>query len=138
MTPVTRVLFDGKLLDFELDSGEQSGSQLWTRFADDFATLLKERGSKSKKQVTEVGGSKEREIIELPGSSLKCPSVSESRTRLPQAGGQRVSLWPSRHGLVEPSARSPPRFRFHDLRLAALDKDRPRLPWWLCPDHGLL
>ena len=65
-TPVTRVLFDGKLLDFELDSGEQSGSQLWTRFADDFATLLKERGTKSKKQVTEVGGSNERDIIELP------------------------------------------------------------------------
>jgi hypothetical protein len=65
-TPVTRVLFDGKLLDFELDSGEQSGSQLWTRFADDFATLLKERGTKSKKKVTEVGGSNERDIIELP------------------------------------------------------------------------
>ena len=60
------MLFDGKLLDFELDSGEQSGSQLWTRFADDFATLLKERGTKSKKQVTEVGGSNERDIIELP------------------------------------------------------------------------
>jgi len=65
-TPVTRVLFYGKLLDFELDSGEQSGSQLWTRFADDFATLLKERGTKSKKKVTEVGGSNERDIIELP------------------------------------------------------------------------
>jgi tetratricopeptide (TPR) repeat protein len=65
-TPITRVLFDGKLLDFELDSGEQSGSQLWTRFADDFATLLKERWTKSKKQVTEVGGSNERDIIELP------------------------------------------------------------------------
>jgi hypothetical protein len=65
-TPVTRVLFDGKLLDFELDSGEQSGSQLWTHFADDFATLLKERATKGKKQVTEVGGSNERDIIELP------------------------------------------------------------------------
>jgi tetratricopeptide (TPR) repeat protein len=65
-TPVTRVLFDGKLLDFELDSGEQSGSQLWTRFADDFKTLLKERGTKSNKQVSEVGGSNKRDIIELP------------------------------------------------------------------------
>jgi hypothetical protein len=70
-TPVTRVLFDSKLLDFELDSGEQSGSQLWTRFAADFAMLLKERGTKSKTQVTEVGGSNEREIIELPEMHLR-------------------------------------------------------------------
>jgi Aspartyl protease len=66
LTPVTRVLFDGKQLDFELDSGEQAGSQLWTPFADVFAALLKERGTKSKKQVTETGGSNERDIIELP------------------------------------------------------------------------
>jgi Aspartyl protease len=66
LTPVTRVLFDGKQLDFELDSGEQAGSQLWTPFADVFAALLKECGTKSKKQVTETGGSNERNIIELP------------------------------------------------------------------------
>lgn len=82
-TPVTRVLFDGKLLDFELDSGEQSGSQLWARFADDFATLLKKRGTKSQNQVTEVGGSNERDTIEL----------SEMRLRI---GGFDATLRPAR------------------------------------------
>ena len=66
LTPVTRVQFQGKQLDFVLDSGEDAGSQFWPRFADDFSTLLKERGTKSKKRVTETGGSNEREITELP------------------------------------------------------------------------
>jgi len=43
-----------------------AGSQFWTRFADDFSALLRERGTKSKKQVHEIGGSNEREITELP------------------------------------------------------------------------
>jgi hypothetical protein len=66
LMPVMRVLFEAKQLDFELDSGEQSGSQLWTRFAADFAPLLKERGIKTKNKVTQVGGSNERDIVELP------------------------------------------------------------------------
>ena len=66
LTPVTRVQFQGKQLDFVLDSGEGAGSQFWTRFADDFSALLKERGKKNKKQVTETGGSNEREVTELP------------------------------------------------------------------------
>jgi hypothetical protein len=70
-TPVTRVLFEGKLLDFQLDSGEQAGSQLWSRFADAFPALLRERGIKSKKQVSEVGGSNQRDTIEIPEMKLR-------------------------------------------------------------------
>lgn len=56
LTPVTRVQFQGKQLDFVLDSGESAGSQFWAVFVDDFSALLKERGTKRKKQVTETGG----------------------------------------------------------------------------------
>jgi hypothetical protein len=83
LLPVTRVQFQGKPLDFVLDSGEGAGSQLWTRFADDFAALLKERGTKAKHQVTEVGGSNERDTIELPEIQLL-------------VGGLRATLQPAR------------------------------------------
>ena len=83
LTPVTRVQFQGKQLDFVLDSGEDAGSQFWTRFADDFSTLLKERGTKSKKQVTETGGSNEREVTELPEIQFR-------------VGGYDVTLRPAR------------------------------------------
>jgi len=69
--PVARVEFEGKELDFIFDTGEQSGSQLWTRFGDDFATLLKQRGAKSREQVTMVGGSNQRETIALPEVQLR-------------------------------------------------------------------
>jgi hypothetical protein len=55
-----------KTLDFALDTGNGAGTQLWSRFSEDFASLLKERGTKSTKKVTQVGGSKEREVIALP------------------------------------------------------------------------
>jgi Aspartyl protease len=67
---VTRVQFEGKELDCIVDSGQDAGSQLWTRFANDFAALLKQRGTKSKQQVTLVGGSNERETIALPEIQL--------------------------------------------------------------------
>ncbi len=66
LNPVTRIEFQGRQLDFILDSGESAGSQFWTRFADDFPALLKERGSKRTRKVTETGGSNERQITELP------------------------------------------------------------------------
>jgi hypothetical protein len=70
LSPVTRVQFEGKELDCILDSGADAGSQLWTRFANDFAPLLKERGKKSKQQITMVGGSNARETIALPEIEL--------------------------------------------------------------------
>lgn len=76
---VTRVQFEGKGLDCMLDSGQEAGSQLWTRFANDFAALLQQRGTKSNQQVTMVGGSNERETIALPEIHLR---VGGLNTRL--------------------------------------------------------
>ena len=71
LSPVTRVQFEGKELDFQLDTGDQSGSQLWTRFANDFPTLVKQRGSESKQEIKQVGGANERATIVLPEIPLR-------------------------------------------------------------------
>jgi predicted aspartyl protease len=71
LTPVTRVRFEGRELDCIVDSGNGAGTQLWTRFANDFADLLKQRGKKSRKRVTMVGGSNQRETVELPEIELR-------------------------------------------------------------------
>src|SRR5262245_55082975 len=71
LAAVTRVEFAGKELDFVLDTGNLAGAQLWKRFADDFATLLKQRGTQSKQTLTEVGGSRESEATVLPEIQLR-------------------------------------------------------------------
>jgi tetratricopeptide (TPR) repeat protein len=71
LSPVARMQFEGKELDFDLDTGDQSGSQLWTRFANDFPALVKERGTESKQEITQVGGANERATIVLPEISLR-------------------------------------------------------------------
>lgn len=71
LSPVTRVQFEGKELDFQLDTGDQSGSQLWTRFANDFPTLVKQRGTESKQVIKQVGGANERATIVLPELQLR-------------------------------------------------------------------
>lgn len=68
---VGRVELDGKELEFGFDTGDQSGTQLWHRFANDFPTLLKAHGVKSSRRVTMVGGSNERETIMLPELLLR-------------------------------------------------------------------
>jgi hypothetical protein len=73
---VARVEFEDKELDFNLDTGDQSGSQLWTRFADDFAALLKKHGTKSSRQVAMVGGSNEKETVELPQMQLRAGGLN--------------------------------------------------------------
>jgi hypothetical protein len=65
------VLFQGKDLDFALDTGNGAGTQLWSRFSEDYASLLKERGTKSTRKVTQMGGSQERNIVSLPELPLK-------------------------------------------------------------------
>ena len=79
---VTRAQFEGKELDCIVDSGDESGSQLWTRFAHDFDTLVKQQGVKSSQNVTMVGGSNVRETIVL----------SDMRFRV---GGLNASLRPA-------------------------------------------
>jgi hypothetical protein len=71
LNPLTRAQFDSRELDCILDTGDQSGSQLWARFARDFAALVKQRGTKSSQRVTMVGGSNVRETITLPEIQLR-------------------------------------------------------------------
>jgi hypothetical protein len=66
LNPVVRGEFEGRELDCVLDSGDAAGSQLWRRFAQDFDVLVKENGTKSEKQVMEVGGANIRQTMMLP------------------------------------------------------------------------
>jgi aspartyl protease len=70
VTPVTRVQVSGKPLEFVLDTGNQSGTQLWERFARDFPELAS-TGRKSTKRVRQIGGSAEREIVALQEIRLR-------------------------------------------------------------------
>jgi clan AA aspartic protease (TIGR02281 family) len=71
LTPVTRVRFQNRDLDFVFDTGNGAGTQLWSRFSEDYASLLKEHGTKSTRKVTQMGGSQEREIVSLPELQLQ-------------------------------------------------------------------
>jgi hypothetical protein len=70
MDPVNRVGFGLDQLDMTLDTGEEN-SQIWNRFAVDYAALVKDRGKKSSDTVTEVGGSKDFETVTLPELTLR-------------------------------------------------------------------
>ncbi len=82
-SPVVRADFEGHNLDFILDTGNQAGTELWTRFAEDFVALIKEHARKGKRTLTGIAGSNERETAELP----------EIRLRV---GGLETSLRPAR------------------------------------------
>jgi len=71
LSPVTRAQFESGELDCIVDSGDQSGSQFWARFARDFAALVKQHGTKSSQRVAMVGGSNVRETITLPEIQLR-------------------------------------------------------------------
>lgn len=71
LSPVTRVRFQNRDLDFALDTGDGAGTQLWSRFATDYAALLKEHGTKSTRKVTQFGGSQVRDIVSLPELELQ-------------------------------------------------------------------
>jgi hypothetical protein len=68
--PVTRVRFEGRMLDFTLDTGAQDGTQLWQRFAADFPQVIA-RGSKSTTEVQQIGGRREEEIVAIPDLRLR-------------------------------------------------------------------
>jgi Aspartyl protease len=70
LNPLIQVESEGRQLDFILDAGNQHGTQLWQRFAQDFP-LLVQRGTKGTKRITQVGGSNEREVIVLPELRLR-------------------------------------------------------------------
>lgn len=71
LNPVTRAEFEGKEVDLSLDTGDQSGTQLWSRFAVDFAALVKQAGTKSKDTVTQIGGARASDTTVLPEIRLK-------------------------------------------------------------------
>ena len=70
-TPVTRVQFQGTPLDLMLDTGNVGGSQLWERFAREFAPLLAARGQPGTKRLTQVGGAAEHAVVVLPELRLR-------------------------------------------------------------------
>src|SRR5262249_10211142 len=65
-TPVVRTEVDGKPLDFVLDTGNQGGTQLWSRFGRDYAALIGARGRKETKRVEQIGGAREHEVVVIP------------------------------------------------------------------------
>lgn len=71
LTPDIRVTFQGKPLEFTFDTGNGAGTQLWSRFSAEYASLLKESGAKSVKKVTQMGGAAEREVLVIPELRLQ-------------------------------------------------------------------
>jgi hypothetical protein len=66
----TNVEFEGKTLEFILDTGNQAGTQLWDHFGNDFELLVKGRGRKGNARVTQIGGATDHEIIVIPDMRL--------------------------------------------------------------------
>jgi aspartyl protease len=69
-SPLTRVQMSGHHLDFVLDTGNQSGTQLWERFARDFPEVAN-TGRKATKRLHQIGGSTEQEIVAIPEIILR-------------------------------------------------------------------
>ena len=95
---ITKVGFDGRTLEFILDTGNQAGTQLWERFGKDFEALVKERGRKGSVRVTQIGGATTRDVILIPGIRLnvggKDTSLAEGRLFSRPVGDDRF------HGLL--------------------------------------
>jgi predicted aspartyl protease len=87
--PVTQVFFQGKSLDFTLDTGA-THTVLSPPFAMEFPALLKSSGQKESHKLTGVGGSSSYDSVLLPAVTL-------------QVGGHNVSLEPA-HVLVKQSS----------------------------------
>jgi hypothetical protein len=67
---ITNVDFDGKTLEFILDTGNQAGTQLWERFGNEFEPLVKQRGRKGTARVTQIGGATDHDIVIVPDVRL--------------------------------------------------------------------
>jgi hypothetical protein len=59
---VVQALPDGTPLDFIVDTGNSVNTGRWFRFSNDFAPRIKQEGTKSSKQIFEVGGSSHRHM----------------------------------------------------------------------------
>ena len=67
---IARARFGTRPLDFVLDTGNQGGTQLWSRFARDFPALVRDQGRKSTKTLHQIGGAKAQDIVVLPEAHL--------------------------------------------------------------------
>jgi aspartyl protease len=77
-SPVVRVNFEGQNLDFILDTGNQAGTELWPRFAEDFAAFIKQHGTRGKQTLTGIAGSNDRETTVLPEIRLRVGGLEAS------------------------------------------------------------
>ncbi len=71
LLPVTRVESEGRPLDFVFDTGNEAGTQLWERFAQDFAALVDEHGRPSTIEVIQIGGAAVRPVVVVPDIPLQ-------------------------------------------------------------------
>jgi predicted aspartyl protease len=63
--PIAQLEFNGKKLEFVLDTGGEN-SELWPSFAKDFAALLKQSGKKGSKTLTGYTGTGDVDVVTLP------------------------------------------------------------------------
>ena len=77
-SPVVRVNFEGQNLDFILDTGNQAGTELWPRFAEEFAAFIKQHGTRGKRTLTGIADSNERETAVLPEIRLRVGGLETS------------------------------------------------------------
>ena len=71
---IVNVEFDGKTLEFVLDTGNQAGTQLWERFRMDYQALVRERGIQATVRVAQIGGANDREAVVIPDVRLRVGS----------------------------------------------------------------
>jgi hypothetical protein len=86
-----------------LDTGNQAGTQLWARFARDFAPLVEKRGRKGTARLTQIGGANDHDVIIIANLVLKVGRREINLTSAKVFGtcrGRPVP-WPSRDGRVE-------------------------------------
>jgi aspartyl protease len=69
-TPVVRARIGTRASTFVLDTGNQSGSQLWEPFARDFPEFAA-TGKKSIRTLQQIGGTTEQEIAAIPELALR-------------------------------------------------------------------
>jgi Aspartyl protease len=73
--PLVRVRYAGRPLDFILDTGNQAGTQLWTRFSREFDALIRQQGRTSERRVTQIGGAAIRTVVVLPELRLRIDAL---------------------------------------------------------------
>jgi hypothetical protein len=64
--PEVRATFGGRSLTLYLDTGNMRQSQLFSRFAADFADIVAQQGTKGRVSLNQIGSSSEHEVIVLP------------------------------------------------------------------------